>query len=105
LTNIPIGQTVLPQPNPLSTGLYLFAVTPGGNDVRTGIITMAYYSTSTSTWRTGGAVFGIPVGTGNMGILPSNDALTMTVSNTTGGALTGASVCYCRLFTGQIGGW
>lgn len=106
LTNIPSGQTDLPQPNPLVSGLYFYAVSPGGtNDVRAGVTTMAYYSTSSSTWRTGGSAFGIPLGSGNMSLLPKNDQTVMTISNTTGGALTGASVVYCRLFTGTIGGW
>jgi hypothetical protein len=105
LTTIPTGVTPLTNPNPLLTGLYLFAITPNDNDVRAGINTMAYYSTASGSWRTGGATFGIPLGTGNMSFLPSADKTTMSVSNTTGGALNGASVCYCRLFTGQIGGW
>ena len=105
LANIPTGQTDLPQPNPLVSGLYLFAISPGANDVRTGVATMAYYSTGSSTWRVGGAVYGIPVGGGNTYILPKNDQSVMTVANTTGGALNGANVVYCRLFTGLIGGW
>lgn len=105
LTNIPVGQTDLPQPNPLVSGLYIFAVSPGPNDVRVGVTTMAYYNAASATWRVGGSVYGIPVGAGNVSLLPKNDQSVMTVSNTTGGALALANVVYCRLFTGTIGGW
>jgi hypothetical protein len=105
LTNIPVGQTDLVQPNPLVSGLYIFAVSPGPNDVRVGVTTMAYYNAASATWRVGGSGYGIPVGAGNVSLLPKNDQSVMTVSNTTGGALALANVVYCRLFTGTIGGW
>ena len=105
LITIPVGQTDLPQPNPLVSGLYIFAVSPGTNDVRIGVTTMAYYNVASATWRVGGSVYGIPVGAGNVSLLPKNDQSVMTVSNTTGGALALANVVYCRLFTGTIGGW
>jgi len=62
--------------------------------------TMAYYSSGTGTWRTGGSAYGVIYSGGNLSFIGGGG--NMLLVNSTPGTVNG-SVYWVRIFTGAIG--
>lgn len=98
---IPGGSNTLSFANPADAvdGVYWLAVNCSTSP-NLNVNTMAYYSSGTATWRTGGSAYGLIYGSGNLSFIGGGG--NMILYNSVGSTVNG-NVYWVRIFTGTIG--